>query len=114
MSERSAPWISRGWMSVLAKTPHRPEMLYTVLPRAASSSKPSEGTLSSAAISSMKAPVPPAQLPFIRISEVWRRPVAGSGWKKITLASWPPSSTAVRTWGYSARMAAALATTSWT
>ena len=27
ISARSAPWISRGWMSVLANTPQRPEML---------------------------------------------------------------------------------------
>ena len=114
MSARSAPWISRGWMSVLANTPHRPEMLYTVFPRAASCSNASAGTFSRAAISSMKAPVPPAQLPFIRISEAWSFPAASSYWKKITLASWPPSSTAVRTWGYRARTAAALATTSWT
>ena len=78
MSDRSAPWISRGWMSVLANTPHRPEMLYTVSPCSASCSNSSAGTFSRAAISSMKAPVPPAQLPFIRISEVWSFPVASS------------------------------------
>ena len=98
MSARLAPWLSRVWMSVLAKTPHRPEMLYTCLPIRARDSNFSDGTRSRAAISSMKAPVPPAQLPFIRISEVVRAPSFSSR-KKMTLASWPPSSTAVRAAG---------------
>ena len=61
----------------------------------------------------MKAPVPPAQLPFMRISATVRAPVLGSVWKKIILASWPPSSMAQPTFSYRRFRAAALAATSW-
>ena len=47
----------------------------------------------------MKAPVPPAHVPFMRMSDTSTSPVVGSVWKKTTLASWPPSSMAQRTCG---------------
>ena len=46
----------------------RPDTWWTDCPRAASSSNCSTGTFKSAAISSMKAPVPPAHEPFMRMS----------------------------------------------
>ena len=57
------------------------------------------GCLLYTSISSMKAPVPPAQLPFMRISATDRRFASLSNLKKIIFASWPPSSMAVRAVG---------------
>lgn len=58
-----------------------------------------DGRLSTEAISSMNAPVPPAQLPFMRISATSSAPVVSLARKKIILASWPPSSMAQRVRG---------------
>ena len=49
------------------------------------------------ATSSIKAPVPPAQLPFMRMSATWGAPVFVSFLKKMIFASCPPSSMAVPT-----------------
>ena len=70
MSSLLTLWFKSPWMSVFANTPHRPEIEWTVFPLAASPSNSSTGTLSRDAISSMKAPVPPAQEPFILMSLV--------------------------------------------
>ena len=56
-------------------------------PRAAASLKRSMGRLSTEAISSMNAPVPPAQLPFMRMSATSSAPVASLTRKKIIFAS---------------------------
>ncbi len=57
----------------------------------ASSLRPGASVSSSEAIWSMKAPVPPAQVPFMRCS----MPLS----KKMILASSPPSSIAQSVWG---------------
>ena len=89
-----------GWISVFAYTPQRPEMSYTCSPFAASALNSSTGTFSTDAISSINAPVPPAQLPFIRISETLLIWSVSLSLKKIIFASWPPSSIAVPTFSY--------------
>ena len=99
-------------MSVFAYTPHRPEISYTQVPCAAMASNSSMGTFRMEATSSIKAPVPPAQLPFMRVSATSSAPLPVLGLKKIILASWPPNSMAVRTWAYCWRRAMELATTS--
>ena len=65
------------------------------------------------AISSIKAPVPPAQLPFIRISATFTVWEVSSSRKKIIFASCPPSSMAVPIEGYCVFRASAFAATSW-
>ena len=65
------------------------------------------------ATSSMKAPVPPAQLPFMRMSATFNAPVFESVLKKMIFASWPPSSMAVPTVSYVFFKAMEFATTSW-
>ena len=62
-------------------------MSWTHVPWEASASNSVEGVSRSEAISSMKAPVPPAHVPFMRMSDTSTSPVAGSVWKKTTLAS---------------------------
>ena len=74
-------------------------MLCTDVPRAAKSLNSAMGMSNSDAISSMNAPVPPAQLPFMRMSATFSLPVSGSGEKNAIFASWPPSSMAVRVCG---------------
>ena len=91
-----------------------PDISYTVVPCAASASNSSTGVLRREAISSTNAPVPPAQLPFIRISATCSSPVRLSLWKKIIFASCPPSSIAVPISPYMAFKAIEFATTSCT
>ena len=111
-SSFAAPWFKSGWISVFAYTPQRPEMSYTCSPFAASALNSSTGTFSTDAISSINAPVPPAQLPFIRISETLLIWSVSLSLKKIIFASWPPSSIAVPTFSYFFWSAIAFAATS--
>ena len=85
MSLFFAPWFSSGWISLLANTPQREAMVYTRSCWAARASISAVSTSRSVAIWSMKAPVPPAQEPFIRAS--MPPPL-----RKMILASSPPSS----------------------
>lgn len=80
-------------MSVLQNTPQRDAMGYTCDESIASLPSSSFETPSSMAIWSMNAPVPPAQLPFMR------RSVALCSSKNTTLASSPPMSIMVDTSG---------------
>ena len=73
-------------MSDFAKTPQREAMGYTFSARSERASISGTEIFKRVAIWSMKAPVPPAQLPFMRCSVP---PVT-----KMILASSPPSSTA--------------------
>ena len=75
--------------SVLANTPHREATGYIFVKFQASSFNLPIGTLIRSAIWSMKAPVPPAHEPFIRMSGCL--PSA----KKTILASSPPKSISV-------------------
>ena len=84
MSGMAAPWLMSGWMSLLANTPQRDAMVYVFSACCAASFISSGVILSSVAIWSMNAPVPPAQLPFMRTSVP---PV-----RKRIFASSPPSS----------------------
>ena len=68
MSSLRAPSFSSGWTSVLANTPQRLAMGYMVVWLFASSLRPPASVFRSEAIWSMKAPVPPAQVPFMRCS----------------------------------------------
>ncbi len=79
-----APWFKSGCMSDLAKTPQREAMVYIFSYFEASASISSSGTLSSVAIWSINAPVPPAHEPFMRTSIPPER--------KSIFASSPPSS----------------------
>ena len=83
-SERGTPLFKSATRSVFAKTPHREAIGCETVAESASSSSPAASVERSAAIWSMKAPVPPAQLPFIRSSSPPLR--------KMILASSPPSS----------------------
>ena len=84
ISSALAPWLMRGCTSLLANTPQREAMVYVFSARWAAASISSALIFSSVAIWSMKAPVPPAQEPFIRTS---MPPV-----RNRILASSPPSS----------------------
>ena len=86
MSSFRAPWFRRGWISDFANTPQRLAMGYTFSACMESSSISDTEMFRSVAIWSMNAPVPPAQLPFMRCSVP---PVI-----KMIFASSPPSSTA--------------------
>ena len=79
-----APSFIRGCMSVFANTPHLDAIGYTTLKSLANSLRPLASVFKRDAIWSIKAPVPPAQIPFI----LWSIPPD----KKVTLASSPPSS----------------------
>ena len=82
--------LTRFCMSVLAKTPQRDAMGYMRV-KVAASSLIFLGSMSrSVAIWSMKAPVPPAQEPFMRMSGLLFL------WKKTILASSPPKSMSVK------------------
>jgi len=69
----SAPWLSSGCTSDFANTPHRDAMGYRWVYSAASSLRPEASVCRRVAIWSMKAPVPPAQVPFMRCSGVGLR-----------------------------------------
>ena len=62
----------------------------------------------------MKAPVPPAHEPFMRMSATVVAPDFSSRSKNTIFASWPPSSIAQRTFSWSRRTASEFATTSCT
>ena len=68
MSSGRAPSLSSGWTSDLAKTPQRDAMGWICVAPLASSLRPAASVCSRLAIWSMKAPVPPAQVPFMRCS----------------------------------------------
>ena len=68
MSSFAAPSFINGCTSVFAKTPHLEAIGYIVLCDFASSLRPAVSVSRSEAIWSKKAPVPPAQVPFIRCS----------------------------------------------
>ncbi|KAF5038170.1 hypothetical protein DSECCO2_557100 [anaerobic digester metagenome] len=84
MSSCLAPSFKRGCISDFAKTPQREAIGYIVLCFFESSFNPVASVFIRTAIWSMKAPVPPAQDPFMRCS---RFPV-----RYVILASSPPSS----------------------
>ena len=107
ISSRLTFRLIKFWISVLANTPQREAMGCRVVCFSARLLISVTGMFSRAAISSIKAPVPPAQEPFMRISG---KPALG---KKIILASSPPISISVRTCGYSCLTTSAEATTSW-
>ena len=108
MSALSAFLATRFCMSVLQNTPQRDAMGYTCTARAARPSSSPTLTPRSTAIWSMKAPVPPAQLPFMR------RSAARPSRKNTTLASSPPMSIIDDVSGYDFCTAFVAATTSWT
>ncbi len=101
----SAPWFSSGWTSDLAKTPQRDAIGYRWVYSAARSLRPEASVCRSVAIWSMKAPVPPAQVPFIRCS--------GTGLRYVIFASSPPSSMTTSASGCSRSMTSVAAMTSW-
>ena len=68
MSAGLAPSLSSGWTSDLAKTPQRDAIGWICVASLASSFRPEASVWSREAIWSMKAPVPPAQVPFMRCS----------------------------------------------
>ena len=86
-SSRVAPSLMSGWISVFANTPHRAAIGYIALYSLANSFNPAASVWMRDAIWSMKEPVPPAHIPFIRCSTF---PPS----KYIILASSPPSSIA--------------------
>ena len=106
MSSARAPWLMRGCTSLLANTPHREAMVYVFSAFWAAASISSALIFSNVAIWSIKAPVPPAQEPFIRTS---MPPV-----RKRILASSPPSSMMQSVPGASRPAATRVANTSWT
>ena len=73
MSSLRAPSFSSGCTSVLANTPQRLAMGYSVACSRASSFRPPASVFRSAAIWSMNAPVPPAHVPFMRCSMPWSK-----------------------------------------
>ena len=91
MSLRLTLRLARFWISVLEKTPQREAIGYTCSALCASVFNSLVSISSNAAVWSIKAPVPPAQLPFIRISGIFPSS------KKIILLSSPPISIKVRT-----------------
>jgi len=100
--------LTRFCTSVLENTPHREAMGYTRVDFRAKASISSTSMPNNEAIWSIKAPVPPAQLPFMRMS-------APPAWfKYTTLASSPPMSMTVVTPGYRPRTARTVAETSCT
>ena len=68
MSSGRAPSLRSGCTSDFAKTPQRLAIGWMRSMPLASSLRPGASVLSSDAIWSMKAPVPPAQVPFMRCS----------------------------------------------
>ena len=73
MSSLRAPSLMSGCTSVLANTPQRLAMGYSVVAPCASTFRPPASVFKSAAIWSMKAPVPPAHVPFMRCSMPWSK-----------------------------------------
>ena len=69
-SSIGAPSLISGCMSVFANTPHLAAIGYIMVCFFAASLSPEASVLSSAAIWSMNAPVPPAHVPFILCSIV--------------------------------------------
>ena len=91
MSLRLTLRLARFWISVFEKTPQREAIGYTFSALCASVLSSLVSISNKAAVWSIKAPVPPAQLPFIRISGIFPSS------KKIILLSSPPISMNVRT-----------------
>ena len=108
MSAREALRAIRFWMSVLQNTPHRDAIGYTCVALSANAPNSSGETPRRMAIWSMNAPVPPAQLPFIRRSE------GCPSEKNTILASSPPMSIMVETSGWYILIYCVAATTSCT
>ena len=104
-SSLAAPSFIRGWISVFAKTPHLDAIGYIILWFLANSLSPPASVCKRLAIWSIKEPVPPAHIPFIRSSAL---PPS----KYIIFASSPPSSIATSVAGITLSMAFAVATTS--
>ncbi|MPM77209.1 hypothetical protein SDC9_124209 [bioreactor metagenome] len=96
----------RGCTSLLANTPQRDAMVYVFSARRAAVSSSSAVSFKSVAIWSIKAPVPPAQEPFIRTSSPFVI--------KRILASSPPSSITTSVPGVSRPTATRVANTSCT
>ena len=108
ISSRLTFRATKFWISVLQNTPQREAIGYTRVAFRASRFNSSTFTPRITAIWSMNAPVPPAQLPFIRKS------IASASLKKTTFASSPPISIMDPTCGYPCCMAFVAATTSCT
>ena len=102
--ERGAPSFMSGCISVFAKTPHLAAIGYITSYFFAASFKPSPSVLRRMAIWSIKAPVPPAQVPFILCSMALP--------KYVIFASSPPSSMATSVWGINFSTAREQVTTS--